>query len=327
MRITLLLVVLGCSFVDFASASDATSEAPMFPPPCTRDLIFEKVMMGSSLKDAPFVNTFRQLMKLYPKDQRVFQPGIEVYMASAWSDDVLMEVSTHFEKAIEENGKRPLIETLLRLDKKTVAMLLGFDQWVRRLKSDNKLAVRIANSEHSRQSYGDFDHTYHLGQVRAVLKEFGYGPKDSVFGLILGTAARLHDLFEDTDVDRQTLDQLIHQLVLDIVEAVTKVDNLETQEANKLATIAKILSVREALPVKLADRIVNLRMILRNISRYEGAMLNRRLGQLARYVKEDEVYREKFDQQLFKPMWDELERLIAEAKDTLKRYESQRSGA
>ena len=128
---------------------------------------------------------------------------------------------------------------------------MGLDDYFLMKKSD--LAKSIATSMHSLQSYGD-GHSYdkHLQDVVNTLIEFGYNTEDRL------CAAWLHDTVEDTPM---TLGQIADRFGSDIanmVYAVTSERGMNRKERNS-KTYYKLLKYPEAIPVKLADRISNVR--------------------------------------------------------------------
>src|SRR5262249_6014923 len=140
---------------------------------------------------------------------------------------------------------------------------------VLRLKDQHKDVIRFALSKHEgeyRQTYGDEPYSYHLRKVREVLKRFGFGSKDSFFGLKLGTAAWLHDVVEDTDATLEQIDQLFGTEIAKIVQGVTKLkdDSIEHEQLLRM-TYERTRLDRGSRILKLADRIANVEEGLKDL--------------------------------------------------------------
>jgi (p)ppGpp synthase/HD superfamily hydrolase len=105
---------------------------------------------------------------------------------------------------------------------------------------------------HCKQKYGTHDYTYHLEQVDMTLNRFGF-KKD--FKLKAG--ARLHDVIEDTKISYDQIKFGFGQEIADIVYAVTNEMGRSRRERHE-KTYAKIRESKDALALKLADRIANM---------------------------------------------------------------------
>jgi hypothetical protein len=143
-----------------------------------------------------------------------------------------------------------------------IAKIGKIDSDVLRLKDQHKDVIRLAISAHEErkhQLYRGFPYSYHLRRVRSVLKRFGLGPKDSILGLQLGTAAWLHDAVEDTDVTYEQLVDLFGREIADIVLGVTKLpkDGVMTPLQLMAATYQRTQTNRKSRILKVADRIAN----------------------------------------------------------------------
>ncbi len=106
----------------------------------------------------------------------------------------------------------------------------------------------FAEAAHGGQKYGDAPYVKHLGQVRAVLADFGYGGA-------LGVAAWLHDVLEDTRAQKAEIESRFGADVAQLVWAVTG-EGADRKEHNATA-YAKIRALPAAAILKLADRIAN----------------------------------------------------------------------
>jgi len=105
---------------------------------------------------------------------------------------------------------------------------------------------------HCKQKYGTHDYTYHLEQVEMALNRFGF-----VEDFRLRTAAWLHDVIEDTKISYDQIKCGFGQEIADIVYAVTNEMGRNRKERHE-KTYAKIRQSRDALALKLADRIANM---------------------------------------------------------------------
>ena len=115
-----------------------------------------------------------------------------------------------------------------------------------------KEAAYFAISKHGNQTYDGYPYYYHLEQVVDVLKEFGY--TEDLY-LISGY---LHDVIEDGDASYNDIKKLFGEDVAEIVYAVT--DELgRNRKERKEKTLPKIFSNQDAIIIKLADRIANMR--------------------------------------------------------------------
>ena len=104
---------------------------------------------------------------------------------------------------------------------------------------------------HGDQRYGEHPYSYHLEQVAAVLTRFGLGTPE------LLAAAWLHDVLEDTDANAADIAAAgIPARVVALVEAVTDEPGA-TRDERKAKTYPKTAALRDAVAIKLADRIAN----------------------------------------------------------------------
>lgn len=156
-------------------------------------------------------------------------------------------------------------------------------------------AKTIALTAHGNQTYGAFPYVVHLAAVEEIISRFGFGTIE------LRSAAWLHDILEDTALTKETVRMEFGSHVADLVHAVTDGKGA-TRAERKAEVYVKIrLEGRDALILKLADRIANV----------EAG------GKVAMYRKEHE----KFKNELYnaspeiQPMWDHLDNLLI-TKDT-----------
>jgi guanosine-3',5'-bis(diphosphate) 3'-pyrophosphohydrolase len=121
-------------------------------------------------------------------------------------------------------------------------------------------AKLFAASVHAGQKYGEFPYTKHLEDVVAVLKELlplgDYYPNSEESVL---TAAWLHDAIEDTDTTFEQIFDEFGRYVARVVFACTDEPGKNRRERHE-RTYPKLKAAgREAIAVKLADRIANVR--------------------------------------------------------------------
>lgn len=119
------------------------------------------------------------------------------------------------------------------------------------IQEDLEFAKRFAGIMHFRQEYGTHKYTYHLQQVEMVINRFGF--KD----MKLRVCAWLHDLIEDTEISYYQIKHAFGQEIADIVYAVTNEMGRNRRE-RYAKTYPKIKSNKDALIIKLADRIANI---------------------------------------------------------------------
>lgn len=115
-------------------------------------------------------------------------------------------------------------------------------------------AFLMAHHEHRNQSYGTpgVPYTVHLYDVVRVLIEFGFRAERLI------AAAWLHDIIEDTPCNYYDVLEATSDEVADIVYAVT--DELgKNRRERKEKTLPKLKGFEDAMAVKLADRIANVR--------------------------------------------------------------------
>lgn len=141
------------------------------------------------------------------------------------------------------------------------------------------------------QMYGVLPYTHHLQDVERVLREFGVTDVDML------AAAWLHDIVEDTDVKLRDVEENFGPNIARLVGAVTSEEGPNRKTRNAL-TYPKIRDAGEdAVQLKLADRIANVRN--------GGASVEM-------YRKEYRDFRHalRYDGTQASPMWGELDRLL-----------------
>ena len=113
-----------------------------------------------------------------------------------------------------------------------------------------KKAFSLAVSSHQHQKYGNEPYTKHLKDVVSVLKSFG------IVESSLLAAAWLHDAVEDTPLTIEAVQAEFGADVASLVYAVTTEPGKNRKERNA-KTYPKIKAIKEAVYLKLADRIAN----------------------------------------------------------------------
>lgn len=113
-----------------------------------------------------------------------------------------------------------------------------------------KKAFGLAVAVHRHQKYGNEPYTKHLKDVVAVLKSFAINDP------YLLAAAWLHDAVEDTELTILSVQAEFGADVASLVYAVTTEPGKNRKERNA-KTYPKIKAIKEAVYLKLADRIAN----------------------------------------------------------------------
>ena len=174
----------------------------------------------------------------------------------------LSEIFNKLEKVLR-SGNRDVRSALNDLGHSLlIAKIARIDNEVLSLKDQHKHVIRLAIGTHeieNDQRYGEMPYSYHLREVRAVLKRFGFGPKTSVLGLKLGTAAWLHDIIEDTNVRYESVVDVVGVEIADIVRGVSKIEKSAgmTKEERVRATYERTAKIKASRILKVADRIAN----------------------------------------------------------------------
>lgn len=175
-----------------------------------------------------FWQSFLSLIPVLRKSElsldRWFREDHIVYFADYMTPEEkkeMIKIIEELKKRIQAGGKS-IDRMLIGAGPAFVIAKAGkLDREVLRFKDQHKDVIRFAISKHEaeyNQMYGDEPYSYHLRQVRSVLKRFGFGPKDSLLGLKLGTAAWLHDVIEDTNVTYDQVWELFgHDIAIKVI--------------------------------------------------------------------------------------------------------------
>lgn len=113
-----------------------------------------------------------------------------------------------------------------------------------------RAAQSFAENAHGDQKYGEEPYMVHLKAVAMVLCRFGCTDEHML------SAAFLHDVVEDTDVNINQIALVFGKTVADLVYRVTNEPGANRQ-ARHVATYPKIKDSCDATMLKLADRIAN----------------------------------------------------------------------
>lgn len=151
---------------------------------------------------------------------------------------------------------------------------------------------------HRNQTYDVFPYKKHIIDVINVLESVGAGANAIIGGY-------LHDAIEDGNLTYNKIRKLYGEVVADIVLAVTDPLDVKTRGEKKAIVYRKIQACPEALEVKLADRIANIRHGVRT----------RNIHKLTMYLHESE----EFHRQLsvipkFHALWELLDGVLREAE-------------
>ena len=116
--------------------------------------------------------------------------------------------------------------------------------------NQHELAKAFASMMHLGQRYGTDPYDFHLEQVEKVLESFGFHDEQ------LLAAAWLHDVIEDTPATYGMVRHGFDERIAEIVYAVTDEYGRNRKERHA-KTYPKIKANKDALIIKLADRIAN----------------------------------------------------------------------
>lgn len=245
-----------------------------------------------------------------------FREDHVVYLTDYLDDgekEQMIKIFAEISRRIRE-GDHNMHHVLFGLEPDLLVTKVGkLDSEVLRIKNQHKEVIRFAITKHEiekNQLYGTFPYSYHLRKVRGVLKRFGFGRKNSFFGLKLGTAAWLHDVLEDTDATYEQIAELFGKDVADIVRGVTKLKKTATLHGDELLikTYERTRENKGSRILKVADRIANVEEGL-------GDLFSGKPSKVHKYFKEWEL----FKRMLYVPgdadeMWIHLEKLLTNLK-------------
>lgn len=157
-----------------------------------------------------------------------------------------------------------------------------------------KKAFKFAFDKHKDQKYGDMPYFWHLNCVESVLTSILFNVKNEV----ILSAALLHDVMEDCNVSKEEITQQFGEQVADLVLRLTD-ERAPTRKERKALTYPKIRESKDAVMIKLADRIANVHECLDNENKLKMYQKEHDLFKKALYVKGE-----------FDFAWEELETLL-----------------
>lgn len=164
---------------------------------------------------------------------------------------------------------------------------------------NTKEAMMVAEFLHNGQTYGDGeDFTVHFTEVfRILLDEF------LVIDESILVAAILHDTIEDTVANYKLIEKYAGRRVADLVFRVTNEVGINRKDRN-IKTYQKIKDDDDAVRIKLADRIANVRHSIKGSNPKFIGMYKKEYGSFRYYL-----YREDQDAMIQK-MWECLDNLL-----------------
>lgn len=112
-------------------------------------------------------------------------------------------------------------------------------------------AMQFAIFMHGKQLYGNFPYIVHLCDVVKNLRVYNYDDPEMI------AAGFLHDTIEDCQVTFEILDVRFSEKTANLVNAVS--GNGPTRKARKESMIANLKAFPKAIPLKMADRLANIR--------------------------------------------------------------------
>ncbi|WP_422091802.1 HD domain-containing protein [Tenacibaculum ovolyticum] len=147
------------------------------------------------------------------------------------------------------------------------------------------LARNFALEKHKNQKYGIHSYEVHLTNVVNVLLHFGLSLDEDIILM----SAWLHDVIEDSGIEKYLLSTYFGEEVTEIVELVSnQKDNNKTKEDNKKVTFERIATNQKAMIVKLADRITNV----------EFSLLHGNVDKIKKYKKEQPLIEAVFESKI-----------------------------
>jgi len=166
-------------------------------------------------------------------------------------------------------------------------------------------AIMLADILHSNQTYGDGEkYIVHLKDVHDILKSHGEMNEEILCSAIL------HDILEDTIMSLGKLKEYFGDNIANIVYLVTDEYGFNRKE-RKLKTYSKLSGNKNAIKVKLADRISNTRKGLSNKNDKFVKMYNDEYG-----IFKYHLYQE-FDDIITSKLWTTLDDLYEESNNYL----------
>ena len=152
------------------------------------------------------------------------------------------------------------------------------------------MVASVMVNEYHKNQYGSQPYSTHILEVVNLLRKWRY-PENTI------VAGALHDIVEDTEVDITEIMEIFGGSIAEMVWACTGIGDNRKERNNNIKE--KLIWCPDAIPIKLADRIANVRnCILNNDSR------------LSMYMDEMDDFME-LKKYRKSPLWDELDKLVA----------------
>ncbi|HPI39336.1 MAG TPA: hypothetical protein PLJ21_00935 [Pseudobdellovibrionaceae bacterium] len=193
-------------FLMFVTSVQANTCTPLFQGPSASHPFQEKVSIDPKLNIL-----YLQLIRRVHAD---FQQ-LPVSFHPKYFPLILNELN-HRQKAELTNFLQFLSDNSTIQEVPWNQFILGplFENYVNQineLREKHKLAVGMSLALHdgTKQKYGTEKYSYHIKKLRAIAKRFGFGPKNSIFGLKLGTVLWLHDAPEDKNLKFTVITSLL----------------------------------------------------------------------------------------------------------------------
>ncbi len=166
-------------------------------------------------------------------------------------------------------------------------------------------ATIFAHEAHRQQKYGDQPYFHHLKDVVETLAFYGFSEDCSI--VISGW---LHDVVEDTSVSLGEIKRLFGENVAQYVNAVSG-EGKNRKERNE-SIYRKLNEFRDAIPLKLADRIANVKNCIKEQS---NDLQAGKSNLLEMYSKEYPKFKERLfsseDDIRVLDMWKTLDELLS----------------
>ena len=155
----------------------------------------------------------------------------------------------------------------------------------------------ISNSVHRNAMYGIYPYKKHTTDVVQILMNHGYGGSHLI-------SAWLHDCIEDGSLTYRKILRTFSLVVAEIVLAVTDPSDVRDRKEAKTLVIAKIKKYPLAAPTKVADRIAN----------YVMGIREKNISKLKMYLEEQSEF-SQISSLVNEDLWDSLEDcvILAEA--------------
>jgi len=161
-------------------------------------------------------------------------------------------------------------------------------------------AKKFAEFKHKNQRYDWHEYIFHLEQVVQILEDFGYEEEYLICGY-------LHDIIEDQGVKCKEIKAHFGEWVAEIVYCCT--DELgRTRKEKKEKTYPKQKNNKDAIIIKLADRIANGRYSKKTDSKHFQVYVGE-YPEFKKQLFEDVEYIYSEDSKMV-AMWEELDSLF-----------------